>query len=116
MDEEKVRNVGELTIEIDRARKRLNKRRCDAQHMVKTLRVLADCFDEQEEDVYITQIEGEWFDCTHPDANLHPHEVKKLEDFLVFPTGLAGIATEIRDLEIKIESVDRRLRAELDCD
>lgn len=116
METEKTLTVGGLTIEIDRNQKRLNKRKCDAQHMVKTLRVLADCFDEQIENAYITEIEGDKFDCRHPDVSYHGYQVKKKEDYLTFPTGIMEIATDIRDLEKKLSDSNKRLRAELDCD
>ena len=116
MESEKALVVGELTIETDRNEKRLNKRKCDAQNIVKALRVLADCFDEQKEDAYITQIENNRFDCKHPDVPYHPNRVRKADEFLTFPSGLKDIAVDIQELEDKIESSNRRLRAELDCD
>ena len=103
--------VGSLYIELHRAKSRLAKRRHDAQQIVETLRMLADCFDESETGHCITEASGRQFRCTKTEMNSRAGKCP----FVDFPTDASEIATDIYELESEVERLEERLDLEMKC-
>ena len=107
--------VGALLKKKDRAEKELTNRLCRAKQMVDPLRILADCFDDGEEDAKIIRVIGDRFECTHPSLDGNPNLVKKDTDWPEFPPDLCVVVSEICDLQSKIRQLSELLETELNC-
>ena len=103
--------VGRLYIELQRAKSLLAKRRHEAQQLVESLRMLADCLDESEAGSRITEVSGNQFRCTMTEMNSRAGK----SPFVVFPTVASEIATDIYELEIEVEKLEKCLDLEMKC-
>ena len=107
--------VGALLKRKNRAEKNLTNRLCRAKQMVSALRILADCFDDEEEGAGIIRVKGDRFECTHSSLDGNPSRVKKDTDWPEFPPDLREVVTEICDLQSEILDLSELLKTELNC-
>ena len=107
--------VGALLKKKNRTENKLTNRLCWANHMVHSLRILADCFDEDFKDAEIVSVMGDRFECVHPNVNAHSNRVYKEEDWPEFPTDLKEVAIEICELKEKVVQISGLLESELNC-
>ena len=107
--------VGALLKRKDRAEKNLTNRLCRAKQMVNSLRILADCFDDEVEDAGVIRVIGDRFECTHSSLDQNPNRVKKDSDWPEFPPDLRGVVSEICDLQSEIHQLSELLETELNC-
>jgi len=107
--------IGALLKKKNRAEKKLANRLCWTNHMVRALRILADCFDENFKDAEIVGVMGGRFECIHPEINTHPNRVYKEEDWPEFPTDLKEVAVEICELKTEVVQISELLESELNC-
>ena len=110
MNENSDAKLGSMYRRLQKARAQLKKRRNDANQMAKHLRVLADCFDE-ENDAKITKIRDGRFDSDHPNAQYH----RQGGPWPDFPTQAGEIAVDILALEEEIRELEKSLALEIGC-
>ena len=108
MSTESDAKVGKLYKDLCRAKRHLERRKSEADQMVETLNMLAECFDESVEENRITGISGNQFRCTKTDLNQRVGRSPLYE----FPTKAGEIATEIYVLENEI----KQLKEDLDLE
>ncbi len=107
--------VGSLLKQKDKAEKKLKNRLCRAKQSANTLRILADCFDDEVEDAEVTKVMGNQFECVHSSIPTHPHIVKPDTEWPEFPPDLKETVSEICDLKTEIKRLSELLETELDC-
>ncbi len=111
MSKETATRIGELSIDLYRAKSRQEKRRHEGQQMVGTLRMLADCLDESESGNRITEVRGNQFKCSKTELNTRGGK----SAFTDFPIEAAEIAADIHELEKEIRELEKDLALELKC-
>lgn len=108
MSTESDAKVGKLYKDLCRAKRRLEQRKSEADQMVETLHMLAECFDESVEENRITGICGNQFRCTRTELNNRVGGTPLID----FPTNAGEIAAEIYWLENEI----KQLKEDLDLE
>lgn len=108
--------IGSLYRQKCKAEKRLMKRRNDAKHLVKPLRILAECFDEENEGANIQIVKGEefWYRYMEREGVIKESRGDK-DPSVPFPTEAREVATEIYELKRKIVDLTERLELAIGC-
>ncbi len=108
--------LGSLYRQKRKAEKRLLKRRNDAKHLVEPLRILAECFDEENVEANIQVVKGEEFWYWYREREGLIKESRGDKDPSVpFPIEAMDIATDIYQLEKEIEDLNERLELAIGC-